>query len=58
MDQPKKAKVPRSVNKEEATPEVAPQFPVQELEAPVKPKPAHGPKNVRVQESGLTIEDY
>lgn len=47
----------RSVTKEVATPEVAPQVPDQEhLETP-KPKPEGGPKRYQ-SPSGLTIEDF
>ena len=58
MEQPKKAKVSRPVKKEAATPEVAPQLPVQEKKATDKPNPDARPKRVYVTESGLTIEEY
>jgi hypothetical protein len=58
MEQPKKAKVSRSVKKEAATTEVAPLIPVRERKAADKPNPDARPVKVYVTESGLTIEEY
>jgi hypothetical protein len=46
-----------TVNKEEATPEVAPQFPVQETKDTPKPTTGKGPK-ISKSPNGFTIEDY
>jgi hypothetical protein len=57
MEQPKKANRSRPVKKEVATPEVAPQSPVQEQQKyPDKPSPKA--RKVYTTESGLTIEEF
>ena len=59
MDKHNKAPRSRSVKKEAATPEVAPQVTVQETKKyPDKPSPDARPKKVYQTETGLTIEEY
>ena len=56
MAKANKAEVSRSVN-EAATPEVAPQVPVQETPKKIE-KPTPGQPKRYVTDTGLTIEDY
>jgi hypothetical protein len=53
----KQPELSSTVNSEVATPEVAPQVPVQEIQKPPKPNTGKGPK-VYKSPSGFTIEDF
>ena len=57
MSKANKAEVSSSVKTEVATPEVAPQVPVQETPKKIE-KPTPGQPKRYVTDTGLTIEDY
>lgn len=58
MPRAKRAEDSSKVKTEVATPEVAPQLPEKEPDAPPKPQPEGGPKRYKSPTTGFTIETF
>jgi hypothetical protein len=58
MPRLKKAESSRSVTEEAISPEVTPEVPERETEAPTKPQTQVGPKRYKSPTTGFIIEDF